>query len=76
MIFKLTDNNNVFFVRFHKEGAYFWHYISVAKNKLPLFNKISKNQNIELKEFGEILDSGLGILPPAEVASKYPNIKL
>ena len=76
MIEKVKISENVYFIRLMNRGAYFWHYVAVAKNKLPLFNKISKNQNIELKEFGEILDSGLGILPPAEVSAKYPNIKL
>lgn len=70
-----TKAKDIFFVRMNHKGNFFWHYIAVKKSKAPLFAKI-KNKNVELKEYGKLLDSGWGFFPPKEIREKYPDIKI
>lgn len=47
-----------------------WFYVQVAKLKQPLFLKAITAGQLTLNEYGTILASGYGALPPAHVARR------
>jgi hypothetical protein len=48
-----------------------WQYVLVDKNKLPLFERALKNQDdMELKNYGEVLYHGYGKEPQQWVLEK------
>lgn len=58
---KGSDSANIFLVRGRDDTTlpcYF--YIEVDKTKRPLFEKFKKGQQVNLEEFGKVLESGYG----------------
>lgn len=76
IFFSKSKDNNIFFIRLQKGQTFYWHYVAVAKSKIPLLDKLNKNSDIDLSEFGRILDSGWGLYPSADITAKYPEIKI
>ncbi|MES2677174.1 MAG: hypothetical protein V4612_02520 [Pseudomonadota bacterium] len=67
---KIKLQNNVYFIRMKKGNNYYWHYVNVAKNKEPLLKNIQA-QEINIADFGDILESGWGVSPSEEIKQKY-----
>jgi len=66
---KVADNKNIYFARLKKGNDFYWHFLRVDKIKEKLLQKASGE--VDLKEFGEILDSGYGAIVPDAMKKKY-----
>ena len=66
---------NIIFVRLEKKGVYAWHYVDVFKTKLPLIKNL-EDKDVDIAEYGKILDSGWGYMPPQSIIDKYPSVKV
>lgn len=51
-----------------------WHYVLVEKVKLPLFQRALKQGNLDVSLYGDVLFSGWGVAPPAEIIESINNI--
>jgi hypothetical protein len=76
MIKENLISNKIFFFRLKTEQTYYWHYIYINGIKEKLIEKINKGDNIDIAEYGKILDSGWGFNPPKEISNKYPDVKI
>lgn len=66
---KQGDGTAIFLVRALARGKSAWYYLKVASIKLPLFNRAMESaEGCNLESFGEILESGWGKQPPANIA--------
>ncbi len=57
----------VYLVRGKDAGKPAWHYVLIDKIKLPIFQQALKTGNIDVSEYGKVLESGWGENPPKEV---------
>lgn len=69
---KITNSRGelLYLVRGDDAGRALWHYIIVDKTKLPLFKQKIGSGQINLAQYGQIIESGWGIDPDAEIAAK------
>ncbi len=63
-----SHKEHIYLVICKANGCAAWHYLCVERLKLPLFEHLDcQSGSIELKEYGQVLASGWGIMPPKEV---------
>lgn len=71
---KSAGNFKVFLTQGKFLGVYTWHYVKVDLLKLPLFQKAIKSGTLDVSQYGEILFSGWGVTPPAEIRKKVDTL--
>lgn len=64
---KKPHSGVIYLSRGHFGGRATWHYLLVDKMKLPILLKDSQVKEIDLVEYGNIVFSGFGDMPPEEV---------
>lgn len=67
-------NFKVFLTQGKFLGVYTWHYVKVDMLKLPLFQQAMKSGTLDVAQYGEILFSGWGVHPPADIRRKVDEI--
>lgn len=50
-----------------------WYYVQVDKFKISLFQREISKGKINLQEYGEILESGFGKVPPDSIKKKMKD---
>lgn len=65
-----SSSELVYLVRGKDNGIDAWHYVFVAKNKLPLFLKKVDSGSIDVAEYGNVLYSGWGQDPSQDIIDK------
>lgn len=65
-----SRSDMLYLVRGKADGIPCWHYILVDKQKLPMFKIRVKTNQIELADYGQILESGWGENPSEEIQAK------
>jgi hypothetical protein len=68
---KPANNNHTDKVMYLSKGHYgdkrTWHYVLVDKIKLPILMMDAKRGVVDIARYGQIVFSGFGAEPPAEV---------
>ena len=62
--------NRVYLVRGKDKGKPAWHYVKVEKHLLGLFLKRAKEGNLDVADYGTVLESGWGNNPPEDTRKK------
>lgn len=71
---KTKPNETVYLSLGHFNGRPTWHYLIVGKLKLPILMKATEQGEVDLCEFGQIIFSGFGEVPPAEIKQYVQNV--
>ena len=69
--FFTKNTEPVYSVRMREGMSYFWHIISVKRNKESLLMNATNAQELDIKSLGTILESGWGINIPQGIKDKY-----
>lgn len=55
------------FIRAEENGMACWFYLRIDPTKLPDYEAALKNGEMDIRDFGQILESDWGAHPPADV---------
>jgi hypothetical protein len=69
-----NNGEKVFLVTGNENGRSAWYYVQVARKRLPYYENAIKDGNLDLRDFGDILNAGWGEEPPEEVACKMKEL--
>jgi len=69
---KTSQSELLYLVRGKDKGRVAWYYLLVDKMKQPIFTTTMKTKPsiMHLDEYGQIIDSGWGENPPADVVER------
>ncbi|NDF13124.1 MAG: hypothetical protein EB060_09980 [Proteobacteria bacterium] len=71
---KLVDEkNNIFLVTGDDDGLNAWYYVQTDQRKASMLLKEAPGKKTKLTDYGEILDSGWGAMPPRAIQAKYQS---
>lgn len=68
---KSNRRANTYFVTGKKGSLPYWHFLEVPPTKQKQFERSIKQKEVVLTEFGTILASGWGDIPPRAVLDEY-----
>lgn len=57
------------FIRAEENGAMCWFYLRITPEKLAEYEQALKTGNMNVRDYGKILESDWGAYPPADVIS-------
>ena len=63
----------VYLVRGKDRGKAAWHYVLVDKGKKQMFLAAAKSGSLDVADYGEVLYSGWGQDPPADIKKKIDD---
>jgi len=64
------SKGKIFLTRGKYLGSYTWKYVRIDALKLPLFQHTVRTGIVDASEFGEVLFSGWGKEPPADIRAQ------
>ena len=67
-----TDGERVYLVRGKDKGREAWHYVLLVDDEdtIDKFKEATKGGNVDVQDYGQILESGRGKDPPNEVVDR------
>ncbi|MBY0406437.1 MAG: hypothetical protein K2Q01_02005 [Rickettsiales bacterium] len=71
---KPIHNFKVFLTQGKYLGVFTWHYVKVETQKVPVFQNALKQGTIDVSQFGEIIYSGWGLMPPDDIRKKVDEL--
>ncbi len=68
---KRADDNLVYFICGKHKGLWAWYYARIDKLKHELFKRAAGSGSFDIAHFGEVLASGYGNEPPADIRRRF-----
>jgi len=69
-----------FLVRGRDKGRYAWHYVTVDRALISIFQQVINNGRVDVTRYGRLLKSGWGLAPPQDtsdaISKKYDSTVL
>ncbi len=65
-----SEKNTLFLIKLSEDNFHYWHYVEVTAAKKRLLKEVKDRSEIDVADYGNIIESGFGQNPPESLHHK------